>query len=91
MFTREYLIYGLHEAFCFNADVTVRVPMRGSLHIIMYDGNQRAFEKWLQGNVPIGIFTTVEKADKRGDKYGISFVYDYTVPLGGTEFVTKAV
>lgn len=91
MSTREHLIYGLHEAFCFNADVTVRVAMDGSLHIVMYDGNQRDFEKWLQGNVPIGTYTTVEKADERADKYGISFVYDYTVPLGGTEFVTKVV
>ncbi len=81
MFTRQDLINGLQESYCMSADVVVYPARDVSVDVLMYDGDEALFKKWVNHNVPLGIYVHIEKRDTPNAQEGIRFTHDYTVEL----------
>ena len=81
MFTRQDLIIGLQECYCTLADVVVYPARDVSVDVLMYDGDEALFKKWVLDNVPLGIYVHVEKRDTPNVQEGVRFTHDYTVEL----------
>ena len=82
MFTRQDLINGLQESYCMSADVVVYPARDVSVDVLMYDGDEALFKKWVNHNVPLGIYVHIEKRDTPNAQEGIRFTHDYTVEIG---------
>ena len=81
MFTRQNIIDGLQECGCLSADVIVYPARDVSIDVIMYNGDEALFKKWVLVNVPLGIYVHIEKRDTPNVQEGIRLTHDYTVEL----------
>ena len=81
MFTQQSIIDGLQECDCLSADVIVYPARDVSIDVIMYNGDEALFKKWVLVNVPLGIYVHIEERDTPNVQEGIRLTHDYTVEL----------